>query len=281
MTQKTPTTAASNRFSLRAAIPAACLVVLLSGCGGNDSAPSVLPQLAAAQAGTLANCASLTGFVFANTTITSAASVAASAVTSNADGVALPLPAHCVVIGKMNPRTGIDGKSYAINFEMRLPTNWNGRFFHQVNGGNDGFINTDTTRAFGRKLGGSPPSNGLIDGFAVLTSDAGHAPDAASYPNDPATGLGISGQVFGLDPQARKDYGYAAVGSLTPMAKSLIAAAYGRGPDRSYMVGASNGGRHAMVAAARFAADYDGILAGSPGFNLPNRESPKSGTTRS
>jgi len=270
MTRKTPTTAASNRFSLRAAIPAACFAVLLSGCGGNDdSTPSVHPQLTPAQAGTLTNCVSLTGLGFANTTITSAASVAASAVTSNADGVALTLPAHCVVVGKMNPRTGIDGKSYAINFEMRLPTNWNGRFFHQVNGGNDGFINTDTTRAFGRKLGGSPTSNGLIDGFAVLTSDAGHAPDTASYPNDPATGLGISGQVFGLDPQARKDYGYAAVGSLTPMAKSLIAAAYGRGPDRSYMVGASNGGRHAMVAAARFAADYDGILAGSPGFNLP------------
>ena len=36
-----------------------------------------------------------------------------SAVTSNADGVALTLPAHCVVVGRMNPRTGIDGKSYA------------------------------------------------------------------------------------------------------------------------------------------------------------------------
>jgi feruloyl esterase len=195
--------------------------------------------------------------------------MAADAVTSTADGVSLKLPAHCVVAGNMNRRTGIDGKSYAINFEMRLPANWSGRFFHQVNGGNDGFITTDTTRAFGRKLGGSPTSNGLIDGFAVLTSDAGHAPDSASHPTDPATGLGIAGQVFGLDPQARKDYGYAAVGSLTPMAKSLIAAAYGRGPDRSYMVGSSNGGRHAMVAAARYAADYDGILAGSPGFNLP------------
>ena len=168
----------------------------------------------------------------------------------------------------MNPRTGIDGKPYAINFEMRLPTNWNGRFFHQVNGGNDGAINTDTTRAFGRKGGGSPQSNGLIEGFAVLTSDAGHTPDA-SYPNDPTTGMGISGQVFGLDPQARKDYGYGAVGTLTPMAKGLINAAYGRGPDRSYMVGCSNGGRHSMVAAARYAADYDGIIAGDPGFNLP------------
>jgi poly(3-hydroxybutyrate) depolymerase len=249
---------------------AATAVAVLAACGGGGTSVSpTLPQLAAAQPGTLSNCTSLTGFTFANTTITSASLMAADAVTSTADGVTLKLPAHCVVVGKMNPRTGIDGKSYAINFEMRLPASWSGRFFHQVNGGNDGFITTDSTRAFGRKLGGSPTSNGLIEGFAVLTSDAGHAPDTASHPNDPATGLGISGQTFGLDPQARKDYGYAAVGSLTPMAKSLITAAYGRGPDRSYMVGASNGGRHAMVAAARFAADYDGILAGSPGFNLP------------
>ena len=253
---------------VRAAISATCLAVVLTACGGGDSATTSLPQLAAAQAGTLANCATLTAFGFANTTITSAAQVADGAVTSTADGVTLALPAHCVVLGKMNQRTGIDGKPYAINFEMRLPTNWNGRFFHQVNGGNDGAINTDATRAFGRKVGGSPTNNGLIDGFAVLSSDAGHTPDAA-YANDPATGLGISGQVFALDPQARKDYGYAAVGSLTPMAKGLINAAYGRGPDRSYMVGCSNGGRHGMVAAARYAADYDGIVAGDPGFNLP------------
>ena len=250
-------------------VPATCIAVMLSACGGSDDSAATLPQLAAAQSGTLAACASLTGFTFGATTIASATQVAANAVTSTADGVTLALPAHCVVVGKMNQRTGIDGKPYAINFEMRLPNSWNGRFFHQVNGGNDGFINTDTTRAFGRKLGGSPTSNGLIEGFAVLSSDAGHTPETASHPSDPATGLGIAGQVFGLDPQARKDYGYAAVGSLTPMAKSLIAAAYGRGPDRSYMVGASNGGRHAMVAAARYAADYDGILAGSPGFNLP------------
>ena len=237
----------------------------LAACGGGSDA---IPQLSAASPGTLTSCPALTGFSFAGTSISSAALVAAGTVTSTADGVSLALPEHCVVTGKMNPRTGIDGKSYAINFEMRLPKNWNGRFFHQVNGGNDGAINTDGTRAFGRKGGGSPTSNGLIEGFAVLTSDAGHTPDA-SIANDPATGLGIGGQVFGLDPQARKDYGYAAVGTLTPMAKSLVGAAYGRGPDRSYMAGCSNGGRHAMVAAARYAADYDGILAGDPGFNLP------------
>lgn len=237
--------------------------------GGGGSGEPAIPQLSAATPGTLLNCSDLvTKASFANTVITSATPVAAGAVTSTADGVPLALPEHCVVKGVMNPRTGIDGKSYAINFEMRLPTNWNGRFFHQVNGGNDGDLTQDTTRAFGRKLGGSPDSNGLLEGFAVLTSDAGHVPDA-SYKSDPNTGFSISGQVFGLDPQARLDYGYKAVGTLTPMAKNLINAAYGRAADRSYMIGCSNGGRHSMVAASRYAADYDGILAGDPGFNLP------------
>ena len=45
--------------------------------------------------------------------------------------------------------------------------------------------------------------------------------------------------------------------------------AYGRGPDRSYIAGGSNGGRHTMVASARYADEYDGFLAIAPGFNLP------------
>jgi feruloyl esterase len=50
------------------------------------------------------------------------------------------LPRHCLVQGKTGERTGSDGKSYAITFEMRLPADWNGRFLHQVNGGNDGVV---------------------------------------------------------------------------------------------------------------------------------------------
>jgi feruloyl esterase len=53
------------------------------------------------------------------------------------------------------------------------------------------------------------------------------------------------------------------------MAKSVLAVAYGRGPDRSYFGGCSNGGRHTLVAAARYPDDYDGYLAGAPGYNLP------------
>src|SRR4051812_18272975 len=115
--------ASSRPRAARLGVAAAGIaLMLLSACGGNDdAAPATLPRLAAAQPGTLANCASLSGFAFGGTTIASATPVAANAVTSTADGVTLALPAHCVVVGKMNPRTGIDGKPYAINFEMRLP----------------------------------------------------------------------------------------------------------------------------------------------------------------
>jgi pimeloyl-ACP methyl ester carboxylesterase len=49
----------------------------------------------------------------------------------------------------------------------------------------------------------------------------------------------------------------------------VIQTAYGKGPDRSYIGGCSNGGRHTMVAASRYADQYDGFLVGDPGFRLP------------
>ena len=76
---------------------------------------------------------------------------------------------HCVLRGALNERTGTDGKSYAIGFEMRLPANWNGGYFDQVNGGNDGAV----VPAYGMLPGGTP-DNALARGYAVLSSDSGH-----------------------------------------------------------------------------------------------------------
>lgn len=223
---------------------AAAAALLLSACGGSS-----LPQLGAARPGTLQSCADLAAkAVFSNTTYSSAVLVPAGEL---AIAGAAAAPEHCLVKGEMNRRTGaVDGKSYAIGFEMRLPTAWNGRYFYQANGGIDGSIVTAT----GPTGGGAPLGNALTMGFAVISSDAGHQPPAP---------------FFGLDPQARADYGYAAVGALTPMAKNLVKAAYGREPDRSYIGGCSNGGRHALVAAARYGDQYDGFLAGAPGMHLP------------
>jgi hypothetical protein len=262
----------SRLGALLACASAGATMIVVAACGGNGAGRGgepAIPQLRAASSGSLVNCAALTTSISQpRITVTSANLIAERSVTSTLGGVTLAQPAHCLLRGTTGKRTGVDGKPYTIGFEMRLPANWNGRFFHQVNGGAGGTIDTDETRAFGQKLGGSPDTTALMDGFAVLSSDGGHTPDA-SYPDDPNTGLGIRSVVFGLDPQARRDWGYNMVAVLTPVAKSVIRAAYGRGPDRSYIAGCSNGGRHAMVAASRFANDYDGILAVAPGFNLP------------
>lgn len=231
------------------ALGAAAWLAACAGTSGPSSAPHA--PLAAARPGTLQTCkdlaqrAALPGTVYSSVTDVPAGNVTLG-------GVAMAAPAHCLVQGRMNERTSpVDSQRYAIGFEMRLPVAWNGRFFYQANGGLDGVV----VPALGGIGGGGPRSSALQMGFAVISSDAGHA--------------GSMGPRFGLDPQARLDYGYNAVAQLTPMAKNLIAKAYGREPDRSYFGGCSNGGRHAMVAAVRSAGQYDGILAGDPGFNLP------------
>lgn len=230
------------------------LCVGLSACGDNDSsnttqATATIPKLSPAIGTNLKGaCADLQGFQYANTSITSASLEAAGSLKVAGQDIA----AHCRITGYMYPRVSpVDGQSYQIGFEMRLPLDWNGRFLYQGNGGTDGNIVTAT----GQVGSGGPLTNALHDGFAVISSDAGH--NASQNP------------LFGLDPQARIDYGYGAITKLTPMAKNLIQAAYGKLPDRSYAGGTSNGGRHAMMAATRLSDQYDGILASTPGFHLP------------
>ena len=212
---------------------------------GGDGAP--LPRLPAATGKSRVSCTELaTAFRFPDTTVMSAAPVGSGALT----WAGRAIDAHCLVKGEMHRRTSPeDGKSYAIGFEMRLPTAWNGRFFYQANGGSDGTITT----ALGG--GGPMPTTALQQDFAVLSSDAGHS--------------GSRDLSFGLDFQARLDYGYQAAARLTPMAKALIATAYGKRPDRSYFGGCSNGGRHTFVAMTRMPEEYDGYLAGAPGYRLP------------
>ena len=223
----------------------AASAVLLSACA--HSPANHVPALAAARGVALEQCEPLASrFSAAHTQIDSAAMVEAGAMTQAGQ----PIAAHCLVKGQMHTRQGSDGQTYAIGFEMRLPKAWNGRFYYQANGGLDGSVKTaDGT------LPGGQVTGALIQGFAVISSDAGHT--------------GKQTVAFGAEPQARLDYGYQAVAKLTPMAKALIASAYGKAPDRSYIGGCSNGGRHAMVAASRMPDAYDGFLVGAPGYRLP------------
>lgn len=206
---------------------------LVAACGGGSDAPSTLA------------CADLTtaNLKIANLQVASAVEVAASGA----------LPAHCKVNGALTARTGIDNKPYAIGFELRTPLTaaWNGKFFFQGGGGTNGFI----VPATGDLLN-APSGTALERGYAVASTDSGHD-------------TGQSDVLFGVDPQARSDYGYNAVGQVTTTAKKIIEARFGQQPARSYLLGCSNGGRDAMVAASRFADQFDGYVAANPGFNLP------------
>jgi feruloyl esterase len=175
--------------------------------------------------------------------------VASSAEVAASDG----LPAHCKLNGSLDERTGIDGKPYGIGFELRmpLPAAWNGKFFFQGGSGTNGVI----VPATGDLLYDAP-GTALARGYAVASTDGGHA-------------TGIADSSFGLDPQARSDYGYNAMGRVTVTAKQILPRLYGRTASRAYLLGCSNGGRDAMVAAARLADQFDGLVAGNPGFNLP------------
>lgn len=236
-----------------AGVLSALSATLLIACSSTPSNDGLgIAKLSEAKPAVLTACAQLpASFKFANTRIESAEATQSGKLGAGAQATAYNAPEHCLVKGKMHERKGINDQDFAIAFEMRLPKDWNGRFYHQVNGGIDGVVQL----ALGA-LGGGPLTGALAQGFAVISSDAGHT--------------GRQNPRFGEDPQARADYGYQAVGKLTPMAKQLIAAAYGKAPDRSYIGGCSNGGRHAMVAASRYQNDYDGFLIGAPGYRLPN-----------
>jgi feruloyl esterase len=175
-----------------------------------------------------------------------------------AQGNAPSLPEHCEVQGRINERTGANGQQFAIKFHLRLPAAWNGRFFFEGGGGSNGNLGN----ALGN-LQGQQRTNALTLGYAVVSTDSGHDNQVN---NDPSRNGNVT---FGFDPQARLDFGYNAYDQVAQAAKAFISRFYGRSPDRSYYVGCSEGGREAMVMSQRFPAYFDGILACSPGFNLP------------
>lgn len=172
-------------------------------------------------------------------------------------GPPVTLPAHCELTGVMQERVGVDGQHYAIHFHLRLPVHWNGKFFFEGGGGTEGELGS----AIGQIAPGVAPA--IAQGYAVVSQDSGHDNKTNSIPSR-------GGPVaFGFDPQARANYGGASLKSVAEAAKAIIRTYYGQSPARSYFVGCSKGGQEAMAFAQRFPEEFDGIIAGDPGFSLP------------
>ena len=88
------------------------------------------------------------------------------------------------------------------------------------------------------------------------------------------TDLGTSRTTRNDAPEPREvmeDYSWRATHLMTVSAKTLVAAYYGRKPDRCYFSGASCGGRQGLMEASRFPDDYDGIVCEVPGITEGSR----------
>lgn len=252
-----------NQYSLFFAVKtiSVCSVLAIAACSSSDS------NSIAAQTFTPAiSCSALASqLALPNTSITSVELDRGGQVDSTFPNAG-PRPENCVVKGTIdaytsaytNPDTG--SNRYGTDFELRLPTQWNGRFFYQGGGGADGFVQEAVGQILGQS--GSSQTPALWRGFAVVSSDAGH------YSGNTQAAAMMSG--FGVDPTARVNYGYASIGQVTPAAKQIIAQYYAKKPVHSYFLGCSKGGQEAMQASQKYGDQFDGIVAGDPGFRLPH-----------
>jgi feruloyl esterase len=194
------------------------------------------------------SCESLMSLALPNTTITLAQAVPAGGFTQpgargggRGGDAASTLPAFCRVAATLKPSSDSD-----IKIEVWLPAaNWNGKLQAVGNG------------AFNGTIGYAAMMTALRAGYATTSTDTGHVGGSAEF------ALGHPEKVI--------DFGYRAVHEMTVKAKAIVAAHYENPLQYAYWNGCSAGGRQAMKEAQKYPADYDGIIAGSPGLDWTGR----------
>jgi len=151
------------------------------------------------------------------------------------------LPAFCRVALTAKPSSDSD-----IKIEVWLPAeNWNQKYQAVGNG------------AWTGSIGYAAMADALKRGYATSSTDTGHVGGSASF----AMG----------HPEKAIDFAYRSEHEMVLKSKAIINAFYSSAPKYSYWNGCSAGGRQAMEEAERFPADFDGIIAGSPGLDWSGR----------
>ncbi|NKI72736.1 tannase/feruloyl esterase family alpha/beta hydrolase [Collimonas pratensis] len=128
-------------------------------------------------------------------------------------------------------------------FEMvaYLPTTWTGAMVHGGGAGLNGFL-----ASFIPFWNQTQP---LQQGLVYIASNGGN--------NDP------SGRLL-LDRETLVDYSYRQIGTTYEFGQQIMKAYYAASPQHNYFMGCSRGGGEAMVAAALYPDNYDGIVAQAP-----------------
>lgn len=159
-------------------------------------------------------------------------------------------PDFCKVLGHIEP---IDPKAPPINFQINLPSNWNGRSVQYGGGGFNGVLITGI---------GLPPAmpfdaqSPLMRGFVTYGTDSGHQ-------NKP----GEEVQTFAANAEAFENFAHLAYKKVHDAAVAVMKKAYGKAPEKLYFMGSSEGGREALTMAQRYPRDFNGIFARVPVIN--------------
>lgn len=144
------------------------------------------------------------------------------------------LPKYCRARGTIGGR---------VQFEMRLPERWSGRFMMAGCGGFCGELLPD-------KPGHSNSINeALKRGYAAIAHDSGH--QAKSWEVH-----------WSSDAETLELWAHKILPVVSQAGLQMVRSIYGKQPHHKYFSGCSNGGRLGLMAAQRYPDLFDGIAAG-------------------
>jgi tannase/feruloyl esterase len=156
----------------------------------------------------------------------------------------------CELLGGIH---AVDPTAPDIKFEVNLPSRWNNRILQMGGGGFDGALVTGLGGA-SNQIPTSPTPLAL--GYVTVGSDSGHE------------GAGGFDGRFALNAEAFANFGRLQIKKTHDVALALIQRRYGTSPRHSYFIGGSQGGHEALIAALFYPADYDGIVAHYPAYDI-------------
>ncbi len=156
----------------------------------------------------------------------------------------------CKVLGSVHP---VSYNAPDINFEVNLPSDWNGKSLQFGGGGFNGTLVTGLGH-YAKQPGSE--ATPLARGYVTLGSDSGHQSSG-----------GFDGSFFLID-EALRNYGHEQIKKTHDVAMLLIEARYGTQSQYNYFIGGSQGGHEAFDAVQRYPDDYHGAVAGYPAHNV-------------
>lgn len=157
---------------------------------------------------------------------------------------------YCKVLGAIHPVTY---SAPDIEFEVNLPTRWNGKSLQLGGGGFNGTLVTGLGHYAKQPESEETP---LARGYVTLGSDSGHRSSG-----------GFDGRFLLLD-EALRNFGHEQIKKTHDVAMLLIEARYGTESQYNYFIGGSQGGHEAFDAVQRYPDDYHGAVAGYPAHNV-------------